>query len=241
LAKRREPVALGEIVKLCNLKPSTVHRLLATLVAEGFASQDASTGKYKLGLKTFQIGNAALYNLDLRSVARPHLLTLVQNTAETANLVVCDRTNPMPDLIYIDQIESPRMIRTIAGIGNRVPIHSTGSGKVILAYMEEKELQGVLKRLHLERYTDKTIVDKDQLLKHIQQVRQQGFGVDMEETEPGVTCIAAPIWNHDREIVGTVSISGPTNRMELSSGRLVDITKATGLKVSRDLGCNIEL
>ncbi|MGE5398456.1 MAG: IclR family transcriptional regulator [Chitinophagales bacterium] len=241
LATKREPMTLSDIGKICELKPSTVHRLLATLIRQGFAAQDSMTGKYRLGLKIFQIGNASLYSLDLRSIARPHLSRLGELCEETVNLVVFGRSIQGPEMVYIDQIESPKTIRTIAKIGSKVPIHCTGSGKVLLAYMSTRELENILKSLTLEEYTNRTITDSKELLAVVKKVQENGYALDLEETELGVVCVAVPIWNYENQVIGTISISGPANRMMTSLDRLIDLTKETGFNISVELGYNPRL
>lgn len=236
LANSREPLSLGEISSSCQLKPSTAHRLLATLVTKGFASQNTENGKYRLGLKTFQIGNSALYSLDLRSAARPHLTRMVDQCEETANLAVLSRSNQGFELVYIDQVESPKMIRTFARIGSPVPIHCTGSGKMLLAHLEDREVDMMLRTASLDKFTDKTITDRKALLDEIKRIRENGYSLDLEETEDGVVCVAAPIRNYQNRTIAAVSVSGPISRMTPPYDRFVDLVKATADNISRSLG-----
>lgn len=238
MAWRREPMALGEIARLSGLKPSTAHRLLSTLVSRGFARQDVITGKYQLGLKTFQIGNAALYNLDLRSVARPYLARLVDRCGETANLAVLSRDNSGVQLVYIDQVESPSMVHTFARIGSPVPVHCTGSGKVLLAFLEDREIDSVLKNIELQAYTSNTITDAELLKKEIDRIRKDGYAWDREETEMGVLCIAAPIRDHTSRAVAAVSISGPASRMKPPYDYYIECVKEASRGISQALGCS---
>ncbi len=107
MANYGRPMTLSEISGNLNLKISTAHRLLKILIIRGFADQDPNTGKYQLGIKTFRIGNTALYSLDIRSVARPYLKELVRTCSETVNLAVLDNGY----VVYIDQVESEKMIK----------------------------------------------------------------------------------------------------------------------------------
>lgn len=236
LAARREPMTLKEVGAFCGLKLSTTHRLLATLVMKGFASQDVVTGKYRLGIKTFQIGNAALYSLDLRSMVRPHLIKLVEESQETANLAVLERTNNGLELVYIDQFESPRMIRTSAMIGGQVPVHSTGSGKILLAFLEERELTSLLKNCQLTPFTPNTITDKAELIEELNRTRQNGYALDLEETENGVVCVAAPICNHADQVIAAISISGPVSRMIPPCDAAIEVVMNTARRISQGLG-----
>lgn len=236
MALRREPMTLGEIARLSGLKPSTTHRLLSTLVSRGFARQDVITGKYQLGLKTFQIGNAALYNLDLRSVARSYLTRLVDKCGETANLAVLSRDNNGVQLVYIDQVESPSMVHTFARIGSPVPVHCTGSGKVLLAFMEDREIDFLLKTIELQAFTERTITDPELLKEEISLIRKEGYAWDREETERGVLCIAAPVRDHTSHVVAAVSISGPVSRMKPPYEFYIECVKEASQSISQALG-----
>ncbi|MGE5416417.1 MAG: IclR family transcriptional regulator [Acidobacteriota bacterium] len=236
LAAKREPMTLGEVAKQCGLKPSTAHRLLATLVVRGFATQDVATGKYQLGLKTFQIGNAALYSLDLRSIARPHLSNLVAKCKETANLAVLSRTNVGFDLVYIDQVESASMVRTFARIGSPVPVHCTGSGKALLAYLDDREIDYLLKNTKLEKFTANTLTNSNEILSEIRTIRENGYSTDREETEIGVICFAAPIRDYSQRVVAAVSVSGPVSRMLPPYDDYINTVKDTAMGISRSLG-----
>jgi DNA-binding IclR family transcriptional regulator len=234
----REPLTLGEIARLCDLKPSTAHRLLATLVTENFACQDVLTGKYRLGLKAFQVGSAAFYAADLRRVALPQMTMLVDNCQETANLAVMEHTNRGYELVYIDQVESPRMIRTYARIGSSMPLHCTGSGKVLLAYCEQREFEVVLRSLVTKQFTEKTIIDRERLLEQLRLVRTSGYAIDLEETETGVVCVAAPIKNHENRVIAAVSVSGPLSRMTPPYDYIISQVVETGMNISRAMGYN---
>lgn len=236
LAASREPLALGEISSVCKLKLSTAHRLLATLVSKGFASQNIENGKYRLGLKTFQIGNAALYSLDLRSAARPHLIKMVDKCEETANLAVLSRSNHGYELVYIDQVESPKMIRTFARVGSPVPIHCTGSGKMLLALLDDRDVDLMLRIAPLEKFTQNTITDRKALLDEIKQIRQNGYALDLEETEIGVACVSAPIRNYENKVIAAVSVSGPVTRVAPPYDRFISLIKETADSISQSLG-----
>lgn len=235
MAANREPMTLKEIAQACGLKLSTAHRLLATLIMKGFACQDVYTGQYRLGIKAFQIGSAALYSLDMKHVVRPHMHWLVGESQETANLCVLGRTNHNTELICIDQVESPRMMRSFANIGSRMPVHCTGSGKILLAQLETADLETQVKVLALERFTEKTITDPARLLADLKSIKLAGFAVDNEETEIGVLCIAVPIRNHENQVVAAISVSGPVSRM-LPFEKQLGLLKEAAARISAELG-----
>lgn len=233
LSEVGRPMTLSDISEKAGLNISTVHRLLHTLISHQFVQQDLNSGRYRLGLRIFEIGSKALYSLDIRQVARPDLQELVDRCNETVNMAIIDQG----EVVYIEQVESSNMIKMFARVGSRGPAHCTGAGKVLLSYLDEAELAKVLKK-ELTRFTPKTITDPNKLMEELIIIREQGYSLDVEEMEEGVKCIAAPIRNHEGKVIAAVSISGPVARM--TEKRLKDIIiknlKDTTQKISINLG-----
>jgi len=229
------PIAVTELADKVNLKISTVHRFLATLVYRGYVEQE-DDNKYRLGLKIMDIGNAALSYFDIRVVARPFLEELMERCNETVNLAVLDDT----DVVYIDQVESKNLIivKMLAQVGNRGPVHCTSSGKVMLAFLPEEKTEELISRLDLVKYTNETITDPDNLRKELKRIRKDGFAVDWGEREEHVRCVAAPIFNYEGRAIACVSISGPSTRITTYYMRneLVDLVRGTTQKISRKMG-----
>ncbi|MGI9952537.1 IclR family transcriptional regulator [Moorellaceae bacterium AZ2] len=234
LARAEGPVMLSALSAELGLHISTVHRLLNTLARRGFVEQEPYQGRYRLGLKVFEIGNRALYTLDIRAVARPYLRELVEEFNETANLAVLDGS----EVVYIDQVESKNMIKMLARPGTRGPAYCTGAGKVLLAALSPSQLEKFLAATPLKPYTPATITDPDQLKQELEKVRHQGFAVDKGELEEGVRCVAAPIKNHEQRVVAALSVSGPSSRItdELLQGKLVERVRTAALNISQALG-----
>lgn len=234
LARAEGPVTLSSLSAEVGLHISTVHRLLNTLARRGFVEQEPNQGRYRLGLKVFEIGHRALYSLDIRAVARPFLRQLVEEFNETANLAVLDGT----EVVYIDQVESKNMIKMMARPGTRAPAYCTGAGKVLLAGLPPFQLERVLSSLNLHPYTTATITTVESLKKELDQVRQQGYAIDRGELEEGVRCVAAPIKNYEQRVVAALSVSGPSNRIteELLQGKLTEAVCRAAQAISEALG-----
>ena len=236
LAKEGTPIALTDLAHKVGLKLTTVHRLLSTLMSRGFAEQEQSTLRYRLGLKVFEIGNAALAAMDIRTVARPFLKELVERLNETANLAILDRG----EVVYIDQLESTNIVivKMFARIGSRGPAYCTGSGKVLLAGLADEELIPLLDKISLERFTARTITQKDEILAELRKIRGEGFALDRGERDEGVCCVAAPVRNFEQRAVAAVSVSGPTARMQedVILSRFVPIIKEIAEGISIRLG-----
>ncbi len=234
LASYREPISLTMLSVKLGLNISTVHRLLNTLIIAGFVEQEPNQGHYRLGLKTFEIGNAALYNLDIRSIAKPYLKELVDRCSETANLSVLNHG----DVVYIDQVESPNIVKMFAQPGTRGPAYCTACGKVLLAALIPGEVNQIIKETKFFKYTDSTITDPELLKEEIDKVRQQSYAIDFGELEEGVQCVAAPIRNHEGKTIAAISVSGPETRISqvFSQAELIKLIIEAANRISLQLG-----
>jgi DNA-binding IclR family transcriptional regulator len=215
------------------LHTSTVHRLLATLAAQGYVRQNPDTGRYALGPKAIRLAEAYLGQLDLRRVARPFLERLTQETGETANLVIQDGRAAL----YLDKVESPRSLRIFSHIGRRAPLHCTAVGKVLLANAPPSQVDRLLGEGPLERLTKRTITSITQLRRELSTVRVRGYAVDREECEEGGHCIAVAVRNATGEAVAAVGISSPSVRMSARRiQKLVPAVVRAGREISERLG-----
>ncbi len=237
LGGSRGDVGIAELSKQVGFHVSTAHRLLATLIAQGYARQDPETGRYGLGAKAFHLAESYLGQMDLRRVVRPVLERLSRETGETANLVILDGR----ETLYLDKVESPQSLRIFSRIGRRAPLHCTAAGKVLLAGHSWPDVRRILGTDALERFTPRTIRSLEALRRELDAVRADGVAFDREECEEGATCIAAPVRNARGETVAAMSISGPTLRMYPEHVRtLAPVVAGMGREASERLGCVVE-
>lgn len=226
-------VGIVDLSQRVGLPVSTVHRLLATLLDAGFVAQNAETGKYRVGVRAFELGNAFLKQTQLVDVVRPGMRQLGAALGETVNLAIQDGYSA----VYVEQHESDHMLKIFTRTGTRVPLYCTGVGKVMLAGFTDAELDTYLAATDLAPRTHHTIVDPESLRQHIEQVRCQGYAMDNEDFELRVRCVAAPVRNHLGETVAAMSVSGPLHRLDdnqiaLIKTRLLAITH----EISTQLG-----
>ncbi len=215
-----------------KLAKSTVYRLLTTLCARGYVYQNPATGKYRLGLKAFEVGSLAVSQLTVREVAVPFLEKLRDATKETVHLGVRDGDS----VIYIDKIETLHSIRMYSRIGRRAPLHCTALGKVLLAFAPPAEAARLVPR-GLKRYTPNSIIDPEVLGKELDLVRERGYALDDEEFEEGLKCVAAPLWDYTGAVVASAGIAGP--HIRITSDRLPDliaVVRETAAEISARLG-----
>ncbi len=208
-----EELGLVEIATRTGLRPSTVHRLLGTMVARGYAVQSRPTGRYMLGFKLAEMAGVVNERTDrLRTLARPHLSIIQQATGESANLSVL----VPPNAVYVDQVDGTRAVRMSAQIGAAVPAHASAAGKAMLAFMPPGALHKLVGNGPLPALTSATITSLATLESELEEIRRSGYAIDEEEHEPGVGCVAAPVFDDHAGVVAAISVSAPTQRIHAS-------------------------
>jgi IclR family KDG regulon transcriptional repressor len=205
--------SLSEIARRSGLAKSSTHRLLRTLVLNGYVRQGvANNENYFASFKLLTLANQVIQDTGLHTITRSHLEFLANTTGETVHLVLLDNHS----LVYIDKVDSPSPIRMYSQIGNRPPLHCTGVGKAVLAFLPEQQRDALLEGDDLKRYTENTITDHDELRAHLQQIREQGYAIDDGEHEEYVRCIAVPLLARSGHVVGSVSISAVSYCVDLA-------------------------
>ena len=188
----------------------TVHRLLMTLVARGYVKRDSGRRRYALGSTARLLAGTNPQTLNWAEIAAPFLRQLVEISGETANIVIMEQDKA----VYVAQAQSARMVRMFTELGNRVPLHSTGCGKVLLAYQPDNVQASIIVQTGLPALTYKTITDPDKLRRELEMVRQEGYAIDNGEQEEGVRCFAVPIYDPEGKVIAAMSISGPSSRLD---------------------------
>lgn len=231
--KDKTELRLRDISEELGINKSTVHGLINTLKHHNFLQQDAETQKYRLGLAVLDLSSRLLNSLDIRNVAGAIIRELCAKTGETIHLVVLEET----DVVYIDKQESNQSIRLFTSIGTRYPAYATGVGKAILAYKRGEEVRNHLPPV-LGQLTPTTIVDFDVMDEQLAMIRRCGYSVDNEENLEGLSCVAAPIFDHNNEVIAAISIAGPSTRMttERIPELATEVIRAAE-NISQRLGC----
>ncbi|MBS7525290.1 IclR family transcriptional regulator [Fusibacter paucivorans] len=204
LAKEPREYSLTEISRTLNWPKSTVHGLLSTLVQYRYVDQSPETGRYRLGIRFFELGMHVGRMWDIRGVASPYIQKLNQTLGEMVQLGTEDKG----EVLYLDKIDSLHLIRLVSEIGGRLPLHCTGLGKVLLAYMPSDQMHFIIRKHGLKRFTDRTITTLPLLEKDLSAIRDQGYAMDDGEIMEGIRCIAAPIFDGRNHVRYAVSVSG---------------------------------
>ena len=222
----------NEIARRTGMTPSTVSRQLGTLAASGLVERVAASGRYRLGLRIVHLANALLARLDVREVARPHLVALVEATGETATLSVPGDE----DAITVDFVPGSHQVQPVSRLGRPSIAHATSAGKVMLAFSGRELPEGPLRA-----YTPATITDLQALAAEIASVRERGWARAAGEREPDLTAIAAPIRGSRGELEAIVALQGPSSRFDdtaIEAALPVLVERAAA--VSRELGWRAE-
>lgn len=211
LSVNEQEIGITEISKKLHMGLSTVHRILTTLKSRGYVIQNQQTTKYRLGIKLFELGCAVQSTKRLLEIAKPYLRQLSQITNETANLAILEGK----EVIYLDTIESPEILRTEIMAGTRTPAHCTALGKVLLASISDEEFNSLYKNDEpLTSLTSNSITSLEELKKHLKEVKEQGYALDREEYKIGINCIGVPIFGRNGAIAA-ISITGPASRFTI--------------------------
>jgi IclR family transcriptional regulator, acetate operon repressor len=221
-----------EIARELGVHKSTASRLLAALDRRELVAQDTARGKFRLGVGLLRLAGAAGRGLDLTQESRPVCRALAQEVGETVNLAILSGR----DALYLDQVAGPAALSPHNWAGQRIPLHATSDGKILLAYLPAAEIVEHL-ALPLERFTGHTVTAVPAFGRLLAQARKLGYATAVDELEEGLTAVAAPVRNAEGTVIASVSASGPSFR--ITAGRIPEIAGAVQRAadaISRRLG-----
>ena len=233
LAAQDAGMTLTEIAKRVGLPRSTTHRLLTTMDALRYVEFDQATNRWMIGMQAFALGSAFVQVRDLGRLGRPIMRSLMLEANEVVNIAVADQAG----VRYVGQM---RPVADHAGrhaSGEHLPMHTTASGKVLLANWDQPHLDEFLRGGPLSRKTCGSIVEKHALVRQMEQIRARGYAVDDQENALGTRCVAAPVFDSNRCVKASLSISGsiarlPDGRLELLGRSLA----AAARRMTDDMG-----
>ena len=227
-------LSLKEVSSGLGFNKSTTHRILDTLQDHGYARQDKESKEYKPGLRLVEIGEKVLEDIDIRKEAHPELRKLADKTNEVVHLGIIESGK----VVYLDKFDPPeRTFQIYSSVGKQAPVHCTGLGKALLAFLSTRRRNKILEQQELEEHTSQTITSLSKLREELEEIRKLGYAYDNKEHENEVRCLAAPIRNHNGESQAAISISTPSYRTELEDlkGYVPEIKEAAN-RISDRLG-----
>jgi DNA-binding IclR family transcriptional regulator len=220
-----------EIAADLGVHKSTAFRLLATLEAHRLVEQVNDRGHYRLGVGNLRLAGATTARLDVVTEAREVCRQLASDTRETVNITVRSDTSAL----YLDQVAGSSGLQSHNWVGQRIPLHATSNGKVLLSELSEEEVKAALREL--PRFTDHTITKRGRLREELAEVRRLGYALAVDELELGLTAAAAPIRNAHGDIIASMSISGPSFRLDRERlAVILPLLVAAATEVSHRLG-----
>ena len=211
LANARDDASLADLAEKVKLHKSTAHRLTSILERHRMVERDPESGRYRLGLRLFELGSIVMGRFNIRDRAHPHLERLLYEVNETVHLCTLDGG----EVLYLDKMEPVRSVRMASRIGHRNPAHCTSVGKAMLAFLPESETDDILRQHGLKRFTAKTITTPAELKAQLKTIREKGYSIDNEEIEEGVRCIGAPVLDHTGRPIAAISVSAPSFRLPM--------------------------
>jgi len=232
-SRERPALTLSEVARLTNITRATARRILLTLEKLGHVHSDGK--HFSLTPRVLSLGWAYLASLNLPELATPMMEDLVEQTKESCSMATLDP----PDIVYVARVPTRRIMTVALGVGARLPAHATSMGRVLLAGLDDGELERFLRETTLERYTDNTITDRDRLREAVLQTREQGWAIVDQELEVGLRSVAAPVLSAPGETVAAVNVSAAAQRVSLEEFRerflpaLCETASAISAAVSR--------
>ena len=228
------PVGIHDISVITGYPPSTIHRIISTLVERRYLRQDPATKKYSISLKFLELGNKVQEQFDVAAISLPYLQRLLIETEESANLAVQDGD----EVVYLNHAKSEKsLLKIFTTLGARAPLYSTGVGKMFLSQWNKSDLDLYLQRTHRQPFTPNTLVSRNDILDELDRITAVGYAVDNQEMETGVRCVAAIVLDHFGQAIAAVSISGPALRITPDKiENFAEKVKHCALAISQELG-----
>ena len=221
---------VSELGRALGVTPGTAHRLVSTLVAEGFAEQNGNNRKYRPGTKVLRLGEQVRGRQDVREIAHDYLVRLADSMRETVNLGVLRDHK----IVYIDKVLSDQPFGIEAKVGSRVPAFCTAMGRAILASIDERSLERYMVAMEQGAAGDEThqAPTRAALLRELTAVKRHGFADDKGDYLPDVFCVAAPITDAELQPIAALSLSVPRSRFRANRKALGEAAQSTARELS---------
>jgi DNA-binding IclR family transcriptional regulator len=228
-----DEIGVTELSKRLKLHKNNVFRLLATLESHGYVEQNKATENYRLGLKCLQLGHTYAEQTGFLPQARAVLRELARACGESCFVAVRRGAAVVP----LEFVEGDNSVRVVSLLGTLMPLYCTAAGRICLAFDGDGEVRDGLTE-KLERFTDKTVVDRHRIADAVKEVGTAGYAVEHGEFMDDLASVAVPIQDYTRALVGTLGVAGPSYRMteEHVRKQIVPLLLKSGSDLSRRLG-----
>jgi DNA-binding IclR family transcriptional regulator len=231
LTPRKHGHTISELSRIFGLPISTTSKLLYSLVYCGYLCRDEK-GRFRTTTKVLQQGNELVANMELREVARPELERLSRETGLSSTLSIRDGSI----VVCIDKVEGASQIRIAASVGKRFHLHATAPGKALMCRLKEEDIEQVFGSANLPVVTPNTVTSLSQFQRELQQVRSQGYAVDDGENVVGIRGVAAPVFDHQGNVVAALATGGVGFQLDKNIQKVIAVVMSTSAAVSEKLG-----
>jgi DNA-binding IclR family transcriptional regulator len=202
-------MTLAEIASATGWHKSSIHKILFTLSRHGFLERNEAAKRYTLGIELVRCGQSVMNNLHINHSAKLFLQELADYSNETATLAILRGTK----MVIVDVVESPGELRVSPPIGTIDSITAKSNGKAVLAWLPEDQVGEIIKKEGLPANTSNSITKEKIYRSELVSIREQGYAIDSEEFQEGISAVSAPVFNPEGHALGTLSIVGPASRM----------------------------
>lgn len=237
LLKRQGNMSYAEILKQTKLPKSTLFKILSTLESEELVAKDHETARYRLGVRLIEWGSGARSQLEIRKIARPYIKELSDSQDCTVHLCVMTHDQVLPIESFDSGNSYWHTFSFPGGVGIPAPLHATGAGKAILAFLPADEIETIIRRKGLESFTKTTIADPDRLRADLEETRKRGYATTFGEHSEMVHSVAAPIFDHEGQVIASISMLGPASRFtHQHMVKLAELVVSAASQISHLLG-----
>jgi DNA-binding IclR family transcriptional regulator len=203
LAENKEGLKHLQIARALQVPSSSLSGILPDLLQQQFLSFDPSTNRYALGPEILALAGSYLKGLDIVSISRPYIRNLVRDTGESVSLSIRNRRH----IVIVHAEESYHMLNATLEVGTRPAMHASASGKAILAYLPDHEIEEYLSSSELTAFTPHTVTDPESLSEELRKIRSSGIAYNREELAHQIIAMAAPIFNLYGEVTASLAVS----------------------------------
>lgn len=232
VCRAKKDVRVVDLSRDLGINKATIFRLLRTFVETGYLEQNPETDRYRPTMKILALGNNVMNKMEIRALAADIIRELSEQSGESVHLSIRDRGMA----VIIDKVEAQSGSKVSFHIGRRSDLYSTGTGKVFLASLPLNKLEEYLAETELAPHTPMTITGADMLKRQLAEINENGYSVDRQENNTGISCVAAPIYDYADEVVASVSVTGPSSRIEHDIPRLSRLILDYSKRISQKLG-----
>jgi DNA-binding IclR family transcriptional regulator len=217
-------IRIAEAGQAIGVARSTALRLMQMLAYHGYVIQDAESRAYVVGPELIRMAVAVVRDLDIRSIAKPVMLEMLDALCETVHLSI----RQGPEILFIDSVESRKSLRVGTRTGQKMPAHATAAGKVLLADLDQEHLRALYPEPSLEARTTRTITSRRDLEAQLEAVREQGYAVNVGESEDEVSSVAVPVIDVRKRVRAALAIAAPRVRLDIAEAPAIAQTLRPG-------------